>query len=62
MKAAVLLKWYRTGLMKIETPLEVIEHRSSMIPWGLMDILPGNPIYVYIEDFMESRLVCLGLQ
>lgn len=46
-QVAVLVICYVTELMVIEAHCTVVEHRCSMTAWGLTDILPGNPVYIY---------------
>lgn len=40
--------------MTIEIDGNVVEGRCSMTTWGLMDILPGKPFYVYVVNMMAN--------
>lgn len=50
MQAEVLLSFEGTGIMKIKTHYNVVERQPSMTPGGLLNILPGKPLYVYMTN------------
>lgn len=54
---AVLLFCFQSArLMKIETYYKNVERLSSMVAWGLMDILLGNLPYSYMWSLMAKQI------
>lgn len=57
-QAVVLVTFRGAGLMRIENHWRIVEHRCSKTAQGLMDLLHGKPLYVFIAN-LPAKLVNL---
>lgn len=53
---SLLVNSFSVGLMKIETHHNAVEHRCSMTVGGLMDNIPGKPVYIYIGNLAARSI------
>lgn len=45
-----------TGLVKIKTHVRTMNKRFELVTRGVMDIKPGRPLYVTVENFQENSV------